>query len=67
MLKIVYRNCAGIDVHKKVIVVTIAKTNEQDITEYQTKSFSTFTEDLNKCREWLLSNLGYEVTMQNTQ
>lgn len=56
MLKIVYRNCADIDVHKKTIVVTIAKTNEQDITEYQTKSFLTFTEDLIKCREWLITN-----------
>ena len=34
MLKIVNRKCAGIDVHKKIIVVTIAKTNEQDITAY---------------------------------
>ena len=42
MLKIVNRNCAGIDVHKKIIVVTIAKTNEYDITDYQTKSFNTF-------------------------
>ena len=48
MLKTIYNNCAGIDVHKKFIVVTIAKTNEQDITEYQTKSFLTFTEDLIK-------------------
>ena len=27
MLKIVNRNCAGIDVHKKIIVVTIAQNN----------------------------------------
>ncbi len=51
MLKIVNRNCAGIDVHKRIIVVTIDKTNEQDITNYQTKSFSTFTDDLIKCRD----------------
>ena len=66
MLKIVYRNCAGIDVHKKIIVVTIAKTNEQDITEYQTKSFLTFTEDLIKCRNWLLSNNAKDVCMEST-
>ena len=40
MLKIVNRNCAGIDVHKKVIVVTIAKTNEHDITDYQKLNLS---------------------------
>ena len=66
MLKIVNRNCAGIDVHKKIIVVTIAKTNEQDITDYQTKSFSTFTDDLIKCREWLVANNTLDVCMEST-
>ena len=66
MLKIVNRNCAGIDVHKKVIVVTIAKTNEHDITDYQTKSFNTFTEDLIKCRDWLVSNGTLDVCMEST-
>ena len=66
MLKIVNRNCAGIDVHKKVIVVTIAKTNEHDVTDYQTKSFNTFTEDLIKCRDWLVSNDTFDVCMEST-
>ena len=66
MLKIVYRNCAGIDVHKRTIVVTIAKTNDKDITDYQTKSFSTFTEDLIKCRDWLVSNGTLDVCMEST-
>ncbi len=66
MLKIVYPNCAGIDVHKKTIVVTIAKTNDRDITDYQTKSFSTFTEDLIKCRDWLVSNNTKDVCMEST-
>lgn len=66
MLKIVNKNCAGIDVHKKIIVVTIAKTNEQDITNYQTKSFNTFTEDLISCRDWLVSNGTFDVCMEST-
>ena len=66
MLKIVNRNYAGIDVHKKTIVVTIAKTNEHDITDYQTKSFNTFTEDLIKCRDWLISNDTFDVCMEST-
>ena len=66
MLKIVNKNCAGIDVHKKIIVVTIAKTNEHDITDYQTKSFNTFTEDLIKCRDWLVSNGTLDVCMEST-
>ena len=33
MLKIIYRNCADIDAHKKTNIVIIVKTNKQDITE----------------------------------
>lgn len=66
MLKTIYNNCAGIDVHKKVIVVTIAKTNKNNITDYQTKSFTTFTDDLVKCRDWLISNNTFDVCMEST-
>ena len=52
MLKTIYNNCAGIDVHKKIIVVTITKTDSNNTANYQTKSFSTFTENLEKCRNW---------------
>lgn len=66
MLKTIYNNCAGIDVHKKIIVVTIAKTDKSNITEYQTKSFSTFTDDLIKCRDWLTQNNTFDVCMEST-
>lgn len=66
MLKTIYNNCAGIDVHKKVIVVTIAKTNSDNVTSYQTKSFPTFTEDLEVCRDWLVDNETFDVCMEST-
>lgn len=66
MLKTIYNNCAGIDVHKKVIVVTIAKTDKSNVTEYQTKSFSTFTDDLINCRNWLIDNNTFDVCMEST-
>lgn len=66
MLKTIYNNCAGIDVHKKVIVVTIAKTDKNNITEYQTRSFSTFTNDLINCRDWLVDNNTFDVCMEST-
>ena len=66
MLKTIYKNCAGIDVHKKNIVVRIAKTDEHDITNYQLKTFSTFTEDLIKCRDWLADNDTFDVCMEST-
>ena len=66
MLKTIFNNCAGIDVHKKIIVVTIVKTDSNNISKYQTKSFSTFTDDLIKCREWLISNNTRDVCMEST-
>ena len=66
MLKTIYNKCAGIDVHKKIIVVTIATTDSNNITNYQTKSFSTFTEDLEKCRDWLVDNKTFDVCMEST-
>lgn len=66
MLKTIYNNCAGIDVHKKIIVVTIAKTDSNNITTYQTKSFPTFTEDLENCRDWLIDNNTFDVCMEST-
>ena len=48
MLQIHYNICCGIDVHKKILVATIADTNERKITTYETKQFSTFTKDIKK-------------------
>jgi transposase len=55
MLKIVYPICCGIDVHKKFVVATVGTTNKSGVTEYQTKQFSTFTEDLHQLLNWLKS------------
>ncbi|WP_339162202.1 hypothetical protein [Siminovitchia sp. FSL W7-1587] len=34
MLKIVYPNCCGIDVHKTFVVAVIAITDDQGFTQY---------------------------------
>ena len=66
MLKIVYPICCGMDVHKSFIVACIATTNEQGVTTYISKRFSTFTGDLRRCAEWLaLHNCG-DVCMEST-
>ena len=56
MLKIVYPICCGMDVHKSFIVACIAPTNEQGVTTYKNKRFSTFTGDLRRCVVWLAEN-----------
>ena len=66
MLKIVYPICCGIDVHKGFIVACIASTNEQGVTTYQSKRFSTFTNDLRRCAVWLAQNQCRDVCMEST-
>nr|WP_325259036.1 IS110 family transposase [uncultured Oscillibacter sp.] len=66
MLKIVYPICCGIDVHKGFIVACIASTNEQGVTAYQSKRFSTFTNDLRRCAVWLAQNQCKNVCMEST-
>jgi hypothetical protein len=66
MLKIVYPICCGIDVHKTFVVATIATTDRQNITTYQTKRFSTFTRDLRALAVWLSDHQCVHVCMEST-
>jgi transposase len=66
VLKIVYLTCCGIDVHKKFVVATVGTTGKAGTTDYQTRQFSTFTEDLIKLRDWLVENDCKEVCMEST-
>ncbi|MCF6095394.1 IS110 family transposase [Microaerobacter geothermalis] len=66
MLKIVYPVCCGIDVHKKFVMATVGTTNQSGVTEYQTRKFSTFTEDLLRLLEWLKSMSCKHVCMEST-
>jgi len=66
VLNICYNTCCGIDVHKKMLVATIAKTDEHKVTTYQTKQFSTFTKDIKKLKQWLIDNNCKDVCMEST-
>ena len=66
MLKIVYPICCGMDVHKSFVYACIASTNEQGVTTYKSKRFSTFTKDLLFCARWLTENNCRDVCMEST-
>ncbi len=66
MLKIVYPICCGIDVHKKFVVATVGTTKKSGVTSYQTRRFSTFTEDLHHLLDWLKSQSCINVCMEST-
>ncbi|QSZ27509.1 IS110 family transposase [Aceticella autotrophica] len=65
-LKIVYKICCGIDVHKTFVVACIASTNKQGITTYKSHRFSTYTKGLKELLQWLLDNNCKDVCMEST-
>lgn len=65
-LKIVYKICCGIDVHKTFIVACIASTNKQGITTYKSHRFSTYTKGLKELLQWLLESDCKDVCMEST-
>jgi transposase len=64
-MKVIYRRCAGLDVHEKTVSVCarILRGKELEIIE---ATFSTFTEDLENLRDWLRRNRIERVAMEST-
>jgi len=65
-VKIVRNICCGADVHKDIIVATIATTNQDGITEYLQESFSSQNYDLYRLKSWLKENNCLEIAMEST-
>ena len=65
-MKIVHSICCGVDVHKNVIVATIAITDKSNITQYVAETFATLNADLVRFRTWLLDYQCFNVCMEST-
>ena len=65
-MKIVYPICCGMDIHKNIIVATIAATDSNGITTYEQSTFSTMNRDVIKLRDWLLSRNCKHACMEST-
>jgi transposase len=65
-MKILYRRCAGLDVHQKSISVCIRIARGRADLEMQTATFGTFTEDLERLRDWLRQYKVKQVAMEST-
>ena len=66
-MRVVHPVCCGIDVHKDVIVCTIARSAEGTLAaEYEQRSFSTRWGDLVDCRTWLGDSGCVDVCMEST-
>lgn len=65
-MKIVRKNCCGMDVHKDIIVATIASTDNNNVTTYMQRQFSTINYDLLNLKNWLFENDCFDVCMEST-
>jgi transposase len=54
------------DVHRDFLIACIASTNEQGVTGYQSRRFSTYTGGLRDLRDWLTANRCKDVCMEST-
>lgn len=66
VLKIVYPKCCGLDVHKTILIVTIAKTDNKNITTYETRELTSINSSILSLKQWLLDNNCKDPCMEST-
>jgi len=65
-MKIVRPICCGMDIHKNLIIATIATTDSSNITTYKQREFSTLNYDLFNLLNWLKANHCFDICMEST-
>lgn len=65
-MQVIYARCAGLDVHKKTVVVTVILTAADGQMQKSTRTFSTMTAGLLKLDEWLESLQVDHLAMEST-
>ena len=65
-MQIVYEYCAGIDIHKKMVVVCLFVGNTTGQRVKETRSFRTTTVELLALRDWLQAAKCTHVAMEST-
>ena len=66
MIKVVYPNCAGLDVHKKFVTVCRLTVNKQGQVQKELREYSTMTADLQAMADWLAEGGVTHVAMEST-
>ena len=65
-LKIVYKICCSIDIHKAFVVACINSMNDKDVTSYERHRFSTYASVLKTLLQWLLDQNYRDVCIEST-
>lgn len=66
MMRIIYKRCAGLDVHKKIIVACRRRMGRDGQVEQECRSFGTTTPELLVLVDWLLEWEISHVAMEST-
>lgn len=65
-MRVVHHICCGLDVHKTLVVATIASTDREGVASYEQRSFGTLVPDLRDLRDWLVGRGCADVCMEST-
>ncbi len=65
-MEVTYTHCAGLDVHKKTVVVCCLTPALDGKPQSETRTFSTLTQDLLRLADWLTSQGITHVAMEAT-
>lgn len=66
MIKVVYPNCAGLDLHKKFVTVCRLTVDKQSQAQKELRQYSTMTADLQALADWLAEGGVTHVAMEST-
>lgn len=65
-MQVIHERCAGIDIHKKMVVVTVLITQANGQVQKFTRTFATMTADLMALADWLDSLQVAQIAMEST-
>jgi transposase len=65
-MDILYRCCAGLDVHKKTVVACVRRVDAAGPARQQIRTFGTMTSDLLALSDWLAEQGVEQVAMEST-
>ena len=65
-MDVLYRRCAGLDVHKKTVQACLRCVDDQGKVQTQTRQFGTMTRDILALGDWLRQSQVTHVAMEST-
>jgi transposase len=65
-MQVMFKACAGIDVHKKELSVCLLKTEGRGQVAQEVRTFGTMTRELLKLLDWLVAESCESVAMEST-